>query len=201
MPIFRITVNQTKSNKEDAKATALINRVCSYVTPIHFLKIIICLLTLQVSLSSNAKSFHFKMEDPRDVFIVRSAAAGTKMVQVVAYGKSTDAAVNKAMLDAVAAMTFDGVNGLGEMNGVPAVLYDGRDAYKEYTKYFDKFFKQGDFLPFVKKVNSGYPSGSNNVKTTKGRRIRILLIVDWDGLSRHYKNEGFKTVTSEFDKY
>jgi len=56
-------------------------------------------------------------------------------------------------------------------------------------------------LDFVSKVNSTYPMGADNVKVNGGRRIQILLIVDWKGLAGYFKDAGFKTAISELSNY
>lgn len=103
------------------------------------------------------------------------------------------------MMDAVVSLTFFGAFGFGEMEQCPAILLEGRKAYDKDKAFFDKFFKQGVFTSYVKKVNSTYPTGQDNVKTKKGRRIQILLIVDWNGLAKYYKEAGLKTVISELE--
>ena len=161
----------------------------------------IFLLTLLFSLSATAKKYPFKIDSSREVVISRSAKAGYKMVQVTAYGRSTEKAIEQAMLDAAVSLTFFGASGLGEMEDCPAILLEGRIAYDKNKDFFDRFFKEGIFIPYVKKVNSTYPTGRDNVKTSKGRRIQILLIVDWNGLAQCYKKSGIQTVISEFDNY
>lgn len=159
------------------------------------------LLTLLFSLSATAKKYPFKIDYSREVVISRSAKAGYKMVQVTAYGQNTEKAIKQAMLDAVVSLTFFGASGLGEMESCPAILLEGRIAYDKNKNFFDRFFKEGAFIPYVKKVNSTYPTGRDNVKTSKGRRIKILLIVDWNGLAQCYKEVGMKTVISGFDNF
>ena len=58
------------------------------------------------------------------------------------------------------------------------------------------FLRKGLFLPYVRKVTSGYPNGKDNVMTRKGRRVQIYLLVDWKGLSEVYQREGLKTSMS-----
>lgn len=159
------------------------------------------ILSLLFSLSATAKKYPFKIDSPREVVISRSTKAGYKMVQVTAYGRSTEKAIEQAMLDAAVSLTFFGVSGLGEMEGCPAILLEGRIAYDKNKDFFDRFFKEGTFIPYVRKVNSTYPTGRDNVKTPKGRRIQILLIIDWNGLAQFYKESGMQTVISEFDNY
>ena len=148
-----------------------------------------------------AKKYSFVIDNNREVYVSRSTYEGSKMLKVIAYGRSADAAIEQAMVDAVAALSFDGAKGQGEMEGCPAVLLNGREVYQENKIYFDSFFKKGEFLKFVEKVNSTYPTGTNNVKTSKGRRIQILLIVDWKELAEHFKKAGFKTAISELSNY
>ena len=149
----------------------------------------------------HAKKHLFSIGSTRDVVISRSSKTGTKMVKVVAFGSSADKAINQAMVDAVAALSFDGADGQGEMDGCPAVLLNGRKEYESHKDFFDRFFKKGEFLRFVEKVNSAYPSGLDNVKTKNGRRVQILLIVDWKALSDYYQSIGLKTIISELNNY
>ena len=153
------------------------------------------------SINMDAKKYPFSMDSKREVYVTRSTNAGSKMLKVVAYGKSVDAAIEQAMLDAVVALSFDGAIGEGDMEGCPAVLMNGRYVYNENKSFFDRFFKKGDFLKYVKKVNSTYPSGTDNVKTSKGRRIQIFLIVDWKRLADYFGREGYRTTISELSNY
>lgn len=146
-----------------------------------------------------AKSYKFKIDNPIDVTMVRSASPGKKMVQVVAYSGSADRAVDQAMVDAVVACSFYGLSNSQTMESIPSVLKDGKSQYLSNKKFFDKFFKKGQFLPFVSKVTDYYPAGTNNVKTKKGRKITILLVVDWQGLERLYRDKGLETQLSIFD--
>ena len=156
---------------------------------------------LLLSSSAEAKKYLFKIDAQREVYVTRSTTAGTKMLKVVAYGSSADAAIEQAMVDAVVAMTFFGASGQGEMEGCPAVLLNGRELYEQHKSYFDKFFKKGEFLKYVERINSTYPSGTDNVKTSMGRRIQILLIVNWKGLADCFKAAGYKTTISELENY
>lgn len=152
-------------------------------------------------ISVEAKKYPFKIDASREVVINRSTKAGYKMVKVTAYGRNAEKAIEQAMLDAVVSLTFFGASGLGEMEDSPAVLLEGRTAYDKNKDFFDSFFKEGIFMSYVKKINSTYPTGWDNVKTPKGRRIQILLMVDWNGLTQFYKEAGMKTVTGGLDDY
>lgn len=167
----------------------------------NFLLAAVVSMALLLPTSIEAKKYPFKIDAQREVYVTRSTTAGTKMLKVVAYGSSADAAIERAMVDAVATITFFGASGQGEMEGCPAVLLNGRELYEQHKPYFDKFFKKGEFLKYVERVNSTYPFGADNVKTSMGRRIQILLIVDWKGLADCFKAAGYKTAISELGNY
>lgn len=188
----------------DERATTISHTVASTKRnkSINVIKLATILsILLFPSINMEAKKYPFSIDSKREVYVTRSTNAGSKMLKVVAYGKSADAAIEQAMLDAVVALSFDGALGEGEMEGCPAVLMNGRNIYNENKSFFDGFFKKGDFLKYVKKVNSTYPSGINNVKTRKGRRIQILLIVDWKRLADYFGGEGYRTTISELSNY
>ena len=162
---------------------------------------LIFLSALMVVNTIEAKKYPFKIDSLREVYVSRSSSPGTKMLTVVAYGRTTDSAIEQAMLDAVVALAFDGAVGKNEMENCPAVLLNGRETYKDNQVFFDNFFKNGDFLKYVDKVNTSFPSGANNVKTKKGRRVQILLIVNWNGLADYFRKAGYKTAISELSNY
>ena len=163
--------------------------------------LVLLILLLLPFFSVDAKRYRFKIDSPREVYITRSAKAGFKMVEVIAYGRNADKAIEKAKMDAVVALTFFGASGTGEMGSIPAILLGGRKEYDNNRKFFDKFFKKGQFMSYVEDVNSSYPTGSNNIKTSRGRRVRIILLVDWNGLAKYYKETGLKTAVSELSEY
>lgn len=163
--------------------------------------IILFVLLIMSFTSVDAKRYSFKIDAQREVCVCRSAKAGFKMVEVIAYGRNADKAIDKAKMDAVVALTFFGASGTGEMGSIPAILLGGRKEYDNNRKFFDKFFKKGQFMSYVEDVNSGYPTGSNNIKTSRGRRVRIILLVDWNGLAKYYKEAGLKTAVSELSEY
>lgn len=159
------------------------------------------ILLLLVSGTVEAKKYPFDIDASRDVVITRSATAGSKMVKVTAYGRTVNKAINQAMMDAVVALTFFGASGENEMEASPAILLDKRAAYDKKKEFFDQFFQKGYFLSYVKRVNSNYPAGKNNIKTERGRKVQLILLVDWNGLSVYYKNAGLKTVTNSLMDY
>ena len=163
--------------------------------------ILLLILGLFTSSTTEAKKYQFDIDASREVLITRSATAGFKMVKVIAYGRTVDKAINQAMMDAVVALTFFGAPGENEMEASPAILLEKRAAYDEKKELFEQFFREGDFLSYVKRVNSNYPTGKNNVKTARGRKVQLILLVDWNGLSTYYKNAGLRTVTGSLMDY
>ena len=110
-------------------------------------------LALLVSVNADAKKYPFDIDTSREVVITRSATAGTKMVKVVAYGRTVDKAIDQAMMDAVVALTFFGASGENEMEACPAILLDGRAAYDEKKEFFGQFFQKGHFLSRRQDIN------------------------------------------------
>lgn len=103
-----------------------------------------------------------------------------------------------AMQDAVAACIFTGVEGNEIAGKIPPLVAD-RSVYEEHKQFFDTFFKKGEFLQYVKNVNTGYPTGENNVKTGKGRKVGIFVVVMYDNLRKLLEDEGIiKKLNSYF---
>lgn len=167
----------------------------------RYLFIFPLILGLFISSTAEAKKYPFNIDDPREVLITGSATAGFKMVKATAYGRTVDKAINQAMMDAVVALTFFGAPGENEMEATPAILLEKRAAYDGKKEFFDQFFQKGHFLSYVKRINNSYPTGKRNIKTARGRKVQLILLVDWDGLSNYYKNAGLKTVTGLLMNY
>ncbi len=51
---------------------------------------------------------------------------------------------------------------------------------------------------YVKNVNSEYPFGEDNVKTSKGRKVGIYVIVMYDKLRQLLEEEG---IVKKLDSY
>ncbi len=152
---------------------------------------------LALSLTLEAKSFKFKIDSPlSDISSARSTTPGTKMVKVIAYGGTSDKAIDRAMLDAIVAATFYGIRGNEFIENTPPVLVNGLDQYNKNKKFFDTFFKKGGFLSFVSNVNSNYPTGTNNVSTSKGKKVTIYLIIEWKKLDDYLKLQNLTTQSS-----
>lgn len=149
-------------------------------------------------LSIHAKSYPFDMTHSYEVQIVRVAQQGSKFLKVWGTASSPDKAIDMAMQDAVAACIFTGVEGNEIAGKIPALVSD-KDAYQQNKQFFDTFFKKGEFLQYVKNVNSSYPTGENNVKTSKGRKVGIYVVVKYDDLRKLLEDKGIiKKLNSYF---
>ena len=144
-----------------------------------------------------AKSYPFDMKHSYEVRIVRVAQEGTKFLKAWGTAGSPDKAISLAMQDAVAACIFTGVEGNEIAPNIPP-LAKSPDAYTQHKVFFDKFFKKGDFMKYVKNVNSGYPFGEDNVATNKGRKVGVYVIVMYDELRKLLEQEG---IVKRLDNY
>ena len=160
---------------------------------------VLVILTLCLCLQQDmfAKSYHFDMKHSYEVRIVRVAEQGTKYLKAWGVGSSPDKAIAQAMQDAVSACIFTGVEG-NEIAGKIPPLVLSPNIYNQYKSFFDNFFKKGEFLMYVKNVNSEYPFGEDNVKTSKGRKVGIYVIVMYDKLRQLLEEEG---IVKKLDSY
>ena len=159
-------------------------------------KILLLLMVGCLAVPTEAKKSKFEINSPRNVVMKRSGGPGLKIVEVTATAGSADKAIQQALMDAVAELTFDGAPGGNETGACPPVLADGLSAYNEHKGFFDNFFKDGSFLNFVKRVSNDYPTGGDNVKIKGKRQIRITLIVYWNKLAEYFNSKGIKTSVS-----
>ena len=144
---------------------------------------------LAIPLAIFSKSYPFNIRHSYQVQVVRVAQQGTKFYKVWGEGSSVDKAMEQALQDAVAASLFTGVPGNESANAVPA-LCGSMDAYEKNRAYFDHFFKKGEFMQYVRNVNSQYPSGENNVRTSKGHRVGLYVQVMYDALRKKLELDG-----------
>lgn len=135
------------------------------------------------------KNYHFDMKHSYEVQIVRVSQQGTKFLKVWGIAGSPDKAIDQAKQDAVAACIFTGIEG-NEISGKIQPLATSINAYAKHQKFFDTFFKKGEFMKYVKNVNTGYPFGEDNISTSKGRRVGIYVIVMYDELRKLLEDKG-----------
>lgn len=121
---------------------------------------------------------------------------GWKWVKVTAKGKNANKAIEQAQMDAVAACLFFGINANDVMGlaYIQAICKDKTQAFPKHKKFFEKFFKDNEFLYYVKNVHSGYPTGENNVKLHDGKQqVSIELLVNYEGLRNMLKENDINT--------
>jgi len=157
--------------------------------------IIICLLAcISVMPDAAAKKYKWSYgSHALEVYTTGQGAGRTQLVKAWAVAKNADKAIEQAKMDAVTAALFTGIpfdartHGMGVSNLQPLVK---EEQYREYQTLFDDFFKKGDFMQFVRDVNSAYPSGENNVSVSGGRRVGVNLVVDYPGLRYWLEQNG-----------
>ena len=152
-------------------------------------KIAAIIFLLGTALISIAKSYQFDVKHPYNVQVVRVAQQGTKFYKVWSEASSVDKAIIGALQDAIAASLFTGIQGNENVGSVPPICGSFK-VYENNRDYFDKFFKKGEFLQYVSNVNSQYPSGENNVRTSKGHRVSLYVQVQYDALRRKLEIDG-----------
>ena len=138
-----------------------------------------------------AKKYKFVYgSHPLEVYTTGQGAGRTQLVKAWAVAKNADKAIEQAKMDAVCAALFDGItfdestHGMGVSNLQPRVSHQ---TYLEFQTLFDKFFTSGEFLDYVREMNSAYPSGENNMAVKGGRRVGINLIIDYPRLDAWLK--------------
>ncbi|CDB10667.1 putative uncharacterized protein [Bacteroides sp. CAG:633] len=104
-----------------------------------------------ISMSIHARKYPFDMEHPYEIEVVRVDKQGYKFCKVWGIAGSVDKAITRALQDAVAASLFTGISGNECAASTPAIC-TSTEAYKKNKDYFDRFFKSGEFLQYVRNV-------------------------------------------------
>lgn len=150
-----------------------------------------------ISMSIQAKKYSFDMEHTYEIEIVRVDKQGYKFCKVWGVASSVDKAIVRAMQDAVAASLFTGISGNENAGAIPAIC-GSIGVYNQNKKYFDSFFKSGDFLQYVRNVNSNYPSGENNVNYKGKRKVALYVQIMYDRLRKKMENDGIIKGLSDY---
>lgn len=130
-----------------------------------------------------------------EVYTTGQGKNHTQLVKAWAVAGNADKAILQAKMDAVTAALFKGIgyddktHGMGIANLGPLV---SDEDYREHEFLFTEFFKKGEFLNYVKDVNSAYPSGENNMACPGGRRVGVNLVIDYPGLRKWLERNGVK---------
>lgn len=136
------------------------------------------------------------MEHPYEIEVVRVDQQGYKFCKVWGIAKSVDKAIVRAMQDAVASSLFSGISGNSNAASVPAIC-GSVDTYHKNKEFFDKFFESGEFLHYVRNVNSQYPSGENNIQYKGKRKVAIYVQIMYDKLREMMEEKGIVKGLSE----
>ena len=161
-------------------------------------KTVIVSLLLFAALNVVGRSYPFKITSSYQVELVRVAPKGLKYYKAWGEGSSVNKAMEIAMQNAVAASVFTGVRGNEHAGSVPP-LCESPSAYHDHKNYFDSFFKKGDFLLYVENVNSQYPSGDDNLRSSKGHKVAVYVVVKYDDLRKKLEQDGIiKSLDSYF---
>lgn len=156
------------------------------------------LLSLQVS----AKRYPWKGLDHQPNVV--QLAQGHNMARVCkacGIAGSPDKAIDQALQDAVVQVIFYGLEKGKAQSAFNPMLADGPQAYQDNKDYFDTFFKMGEFMNYVKNINSGYPSGENNVNTPEGRKVFINVEIDIKALQERLASDGFDVKAVNVGSY
>lgn len=148
---------------------------------------LVAMLAFLCVFAVNAKKYKWNPDHSVQVYTTGMGQNRAQNVKAWAVAGSTDKAIDQAKMDAVDAALFHGIpfdektHGMGVSNLQPLVT---QAQYKENETLFKTFFKKGEFLNFVRELNSSYPSGENNVQCKGGRRVGINLQIDYLGLEK-----------------
>lgn len=142
-----------------------------------------------LSMSIQAKRYPFDMKHQYIIETVRVDQQGYKFCKVWGIADTVDAAMNRALQDAVAACLFSGIPGNENTPSSPAIC-GSAEVYEKNKKYFNAFFKSGEFLHYVRNVNSRYPSGENNVKYKGWRKVAVYVQISYDELRKKMERDG-----------
>lgn len=159
--------------------------------------VFVCIAALLCVMSVSAKKYKWVYNSHVcEVYTIGQGKNHTQLVKAWAVAKNADKAIVQAKMDAVTAALFSGIgpdektHGMGTAN-LSNPLVSG-EVYSEHEALFNEFFKKGEFLKFVKDVNSSYPSGENNMACPGGRRVGVNLILDYAGLRKWLEENGVK---------
>lgn len=155
--------------------------------------LILCLSSLLFITPIDAKKkYKFQLTYDYAIEQKRGGINGTKVVKSWAVAKNADKAIVKAKENAIAAAIFTGYAANPDPSigayQVPALCNNAEEAFYNNQDFFEDFFTGGEYLNYVHEVNSTYPSGENNVNTPKGRRVGILLVVEYSALRKRLEN-------------
>lgn len=152
------------------------------------------LVMLMAFSTTFAKSYKWKgLDHTYDVVLIKQASAASQILKVYGIAGNPDKAIEQALQDAVAAAIF---TGYPKKLDVPQpalcekVGKQGIQFYQANQSYFDAFFKKGEFMNYVKNVNTRYPSGENNIAVDGGRKVGVNIEINLTALREKLEADG-----------
>ena len=121
---------------------------------------------------------------------IRVAQDGTRLIKVWGVAPNADAAISKALRNAVEGCLFFGIDAGSTTGRIPPLCPDGVQAYYNNRQYFDRFFAAGNHLQYVNRVNSLYPTGEDNIRVRGGRSVGIQVQLKVNQLRQRMENDG-----------
>lgn len=112
-----------------------------------------------------------------------AAKEGYCIVKVWNYGRKEDITRDNCMRNAIHGILFKGYMPTGSRmadQGKKPLVPEGYDAHK---KYFDDFFKSGDYLQYVQLTNKGQMNSGDVIKIAKKEyKVGMVVLVNFNGL-------------------
>lgn len=129
----------------------------------------------------------FENPESYSCVFINVATSGTKNIKVSGIGKKKDAAVEKAIMNAIHAVIFKGIT--GGTNGQPTPpMYPSASPSADHQQYFDDFFNNGDYKQFSTQVSN--PSGNDMSEVKGGIKVKVEIQVMFDALRKKLSQDG-----------
>ena len=143
------------------------------------------MMTLPVLAKKHAEVF----DDPQtySCVFINVATSGTKNIKVSGVARKKDAAVERAVMNAIHCVIFNGIPGGSNGQPTPA-LYPSTNPLVEHQQYFDDFFNNGEYSNFAKQVSN--PSGNDMADVKGGIRVKVEIQVMYDNLRKKLMQDG-----------
>lgn len=154
------------------------------------LKHTISILTLFALISSiHANASSRKLVENSELQMAEIGMPGTLVITIWSYASTSSISDQDVCKNAIWGVIFDGVSDNLErrITGKPALF---QEKYQTQQKYFDDFFKTGDFLKYVNVAENGYIEMGNVIKLKKGYKIGKIVVVKYDQLRKRLVQDG-----------
>ena len=124
-------------------------------------------------------------------------AQGTALLKVYTYARNQKRAIEQAKHDAVHGLLFKGLPGGAGCYNQPAIVKPQELHANE--KFFNDFFRDGEYLRFVTLSTDGNVSAQDRLKVGNRYKIGVAVSVQKDALRKYLEDQGvIKSLTSLF---